>query len=109
MPPIKPVVTEYQGHQLVCPAWGETTRAPWPPGVPSGTYGPRVHATVARCTGAYRLSQRTTQQALDDLFGVPRSVGSHTPPEQLTPAVVDEARRAAGAHVEGQGVAHVRG
>jgi len=44
VPPIKPVVTEYQWHQLVCPACGETTRAPWPKGVPSGTYGPRVHA-----------------------------------------------------------------
>ena len=52
IPPIKPVITEYQWHQLPCPACGETTRAPWPAGVPSGTYGPRVHATVALCTGA---------------------------------------------------------
>ena len=47
IPPIKPVVTAYQWHQLVCAACGEGTRAPWPTGVPSGTYGPRVHATVA--------------------------------------------------------------
>lgn len=66
IPPIQPVVTEYQWHQLVCPDCGETTRAPWPQGVPSGTYGPRVHATVALCTGSYRLSKRTTQQALDE-------------------------------------------
>jgi hypothetical protein len=52
IPPIKPVITEYQWHQLTCPACGETTRAPWPVGVPSGTYGPRVHATGALCTGA---------------------------------------------------------
>ena len=52
LPPIKPVVTEYQWHQLACPACGETTRAPWPAGVSSGTYGPRVQATVALCTGA---------------------------------------------------------
>lgn len=52
LPPIKPVRTEYQWHQLVCAACGETTRAPWPTGVPSSTYGPRVHATVALCTGA---------------------------------------------------------
>ena len=37
IPPIKPVVTEYQWHQLVCAACGEVTRAPWPAGVPSGT------------------------------------------------------------------------
>ena len=65
MPPIKPVITEYQWHQLVCTACGATTRAPWPEGVPSGTYGPRVHATVALCTGSYRLSKRTTAQVMD--------------------------------------------
>ena len=36
MPPLKPVVTEYQWHQLGCVACGEVTRAPWPEGVPSG-------------------------------------------------------------------------
>ena len=79
MPPIKPVVTEYQWHQLACPACGETTRAPWPAGVPSGTYGPRVQATVALCTGAYRLSKRTTQQVMEEVFGVPMSVGTISP------------------------------
>src|SRR5215468_10966509 len=59
IPPLKPVVTEYQWHQLGCVACGEVTRAPWPAGVPSGTYGPRVQATVALYTGAYRLSKRT--------------------------------------------------
>ncbi len=52
MPPIKPGITAYQWPQLVCAACGETTRAPWPQGVPSGPSGPRVHATVALCTGA---------------------------------------------------------
>jgi transposase len=87
MPPIKPVITAYQWHQLVCPDCGETTRAPWPEGVPSGTYGPRVHATVALCTGAYRLSKRTTQQVMDDLGGVPLSVGTISQSEKATTAV----------------------
>src|SRR6266581_1879755 len=30
IPPITPVVTEYQWHQLVCAACGTVTRAPWP-------------------------------------------------------------------------------
>src|SRR5688572_22200491 len=71
IPPITPVVTEYQWHQLVCAACGEVTRASWPTDVPSGTYGPRVQATVALYTGAYRLSKRTAQQMMDDVFGVP--------------------------------------
>ncbi len=52
IPPIKPVITAYQWQQVRCPTCGETTRARWPAGVPSGTYGPRVHATVALCTGS---------------------------------------------------------
>ena len=96
IPPFKPVVTEYQWHQLACPACGATTRAPWPAGVPSGTYGPRVQATVALCTGSYRLSKRTTQQAMEEVFGVPMSVGTISPLERATTEAlatpVEEAR-----------------
>jgi transposase len=107
IPPIKPVITEYQWHQLVCPDCGETTRAPWPVGVPSGTYGPRVHATVALCTGSYRLSKRTTQQVMADLFGVPMSVGTISQSEQATTAVVAEPVEAARASVHEQAVAYL--
>jgi transposase len=107
IPPMKPVVTEYQWHQLVCAACGEITRAPWPEGVPSGTYGPRVQATVSLYTGAYRLSKRTTQQMMDEVFGVPMSVGTIGPLEQATTAAVaapvEEARR----YVHEQAVAHL--
>src|SRR5919199_6018034 len=106
IPPIKPVITEYQWHQLVCPACGEPTRAPWPAGVPSGTYGPRAHATVALCTGAYRLSKRTTQHVMDDLFGVPMSVGTISQSEQATTEVLGEPVEEACGAVEMQAVAH---
>lgn len=107
IPPIQPVVTEYQWHQLVCPDCGETTRAPWPEGVPSGTYGPRVHATVALCTGSYRLSKRTTGQVMDDLFGVPMSVGTISQSEKATTEVLAEPVAEARAHVQEQSVAHL--
>ena len=107
IPPIQPVVTEYQWHQLVCPECGETTRAPWPEAVPSGSYGPRAHATVALCTGAYRLSKRTTQQVMDDLFGVPMSVGTIRQSEKLTTEVVAEPVEEARASVPEQPVAHL--
>jgi transposase len=96
IPPITPVVTEYQLHQLVCPACGDTTRAAWPDGVPTGAYGPRVHAITALCTGAYHLSKRTTQQLLADLFGVTMSLGTLSTLEaattQAVAASVEEAR-----------------
>src|SRR5215217_4345779 len=107
IPPIKPVLTEYQWHQLACPACGETTRAPWPAGVPSGTYGPRVQATVALCTGAYRLSKRTTQQMMDEVFGVPLSVGTISPVEQATTAAVAAPIEEARTSVHEQAVAHL--
>jgi transposase len=107
IPPIKPVVTEYQWHQLVCAACGEVTRAPWPTGVPSGTYGPRVHATVALYTGSYRLSKRTTQQMMDDVFGVPLSVGTISQLEQATTAAVAAPVEEARTSVHEQEVAHL--
>jgi transposase len=107
IPPIQPVITEYQWHQLVCLACGETTRAPWPAGVPSGTYGPRVHATVALCSGSYRLSKRTTQQVMAELFGVPMSVGSISQSEKTTTAVIAEPVQEARDFIEAQRVAHL--
>src|SRR5919202_638105 len=53
VPPVKPVVTEYQMHRLVCPACEASTRAPLPVGALPGGFGPRVQAVVALCTGAY--------------------------------------------------------
>jgi transposase len=107
LPPIKPVVTEYQWHQLVCAACGAVTRAPWPAGVPSGTYGPRVQATVALYTGSYRLSKRTTQQMMDDVFGVPLSVGTISQLEQATTAAVGTPVEEARIYVHAQAVAHL--
>jgi transposase len=107
IPPIQPVVTEYQWHQLVCPNCGETTRAPWPKGVPSGTYGPRVHATVALCTGSYRLSKRTTSQVMADVFRVPISVGTISQSEQATTEVLAEPVEDARAYVPEQPMAHL--
>jgi transposase len=96
IPPIKPVVIEYQLHQLVCRVCGDTTRVVWPEGVTTRAYGPRVQAITALCTGAYHLSKRTTQQLLDNLFGVPMSLGTVSTLEAATveavAAPVEEAR-----------------
>jgi transposase len=107
IPPLTPVVTEYQWHQLACPACGATTRAPWPAGVPSGTYGPRVQATVALYTGAYRLSKRPTQQAMEEVFSVPMSVGTIRPLEQATTEALAVPVEEARTYVHEQEVAHL--
>jgi transposase len=107
VPPIRPVVTEYQLHQLVCPACGASTRAPLPVGVPPGGFGPRVQAIVALCTGAYRLSKRTTKEVMADLFGLPLSLGTIPPLEQATARAVAAPVADAQAYVRAQPVAHL--
>jgi transposase len=107
IPPITPVVTEYQWHQLVCAACGAVTRASWSRGGPSGTYGPRVQATVALYTGAYRLSKRTTQQMMDDVFGIPVSVGTISQLEQAATEAVAAPVEKARTFVHAQRMAHL--
>jgi transposase len=55
-----------------------------------------VQAIAALCTGAYRLATRTPQQLLQDLFGVPMSLGTISQLEaataQAVAAPVEEAR-----------------
>ena len=107
VPPVKPVVTEYQMHRLVCPAGGASTRAPLPVGAPPGGFGPRVHAIVALCTGAYRLSKRTTQEVMEDLFGLPMSLGTIPHLEQATGQAVAAPVADAQAYVRAQPTAHL--
>jgi transposase len=102
IPPIKPLVTEYQLHQLVCPACGEMTRAAWPEGVSTLAYGPRVQATVAMCTGAYRLSKRLTQGLLGDMFGLVMSIGTIANLEQTVASTLAEPVAQARTYVQQQ-------
>jgi transposase len=107
IPPIKPVVTEYQLHQLSCPSCGELTRAEPPVGVPTGGFGPRVQAITALCTGAYHLSKRTTQHVMADLFGLPLSVGTIINLEQATGQALAEPVAEARAYVQQQPTAYL--
>jgi transposase len=107
LPPVQPVVTEYQVHGLVCPACGATTRATLPVGVPSRGFGPRVQAIVALCTGAYHLSKRTTQDVMADLFGLPLSLGTIANLEQATVQALAAPVAEAQTYVRAQPIAHL--
>ena len=65
--------------RLSCTAWPVPRAGPspdLPTGVPTGALGPRVQAIGALCTGAYHWSKRTTQTVLEDLCGLPMSLGT---------------------------------
>ncbi|HEY5869483.1 MAG TPA: IS66 family transposase [Candidatus Tectomicrobia bacterium] len=102
IPPIRPVVTEYHLHQLVCPSCGAATRVAWPDGVTTRAYGLRVQAITALCTGAYRLSKLPTQQLLEDFFGVPMSLGTISTLEAATAQAVAAPVAEARAYVQEQ-------
>jgi transposase len=107
IPPVRPVITEYQLHHLVCPVCGEATRAELPAGVPTGGFGPRVRAITALCTGAYHLSKRATQSVMEDLFGLSMSLGTITHLEQATVQAVAEPVAEARAYVQQQPAAYL--
>jgi transposase len=84
VPKVVATVEEYQLHTLGCPTCGISTRAPLPPGVPAGNFGPRLQAIVSVCSGAYRMSKRGIEELVEDFFGVPIALGSIANLEQAT-------------------------
>jgi transposase len=64
-----------------------------------------VQAITALCTGAYHLSKRTTQEVMEDLFGLPMSLGTITNLEQATVQALATPVTAAQAYVQAQPVA----
>ena len=88
VPPVKATVHEYQLHSLCCDRCRTMTRAELPVGVPRGQFGPRLQAVVAVCSGAYRLSKRSTEELVHDFFGVEISLGTVAKLEQATSEAV---------------------
>lgn len=76
VPPVHPSVTEHQFPTVNCPQCQAAVRAPRPPDVPPGAFGPRLTALVSVLHGRYRLSDRETAGLVADLFGVHISLGS---------------------------------
>jgi transposase len=89
VPKVMATVDEYQLHALGCPKCGIFTRAPLPPGVPAGQFGPRLQAIVSVCSGAYRMSKRGIEELVEDFFDVPISLGSIANLEQATSEAIE--------------------
>lgn len=74
LPPLKPIVTEYQRHRLTCRRCGLSARGALPAGV-RGQDGPDLQAAVVYLVAECRLSKRKAAQVCRDLFGIPISPG----------------------------------
>ncbi len=71
LPVIRPQVTEYQRHRLVCSCCGGTTCAELPAGVSAGQAGPRLVAFVALLMAYFRQSKRRTALFLETILQQP--------------------------------------
>jgi transposase len=75
LPPIQPIIDEYQLFRGNCPCCGITTQASLPDGVPTGQCGPRLAAFTELLMGHFRQSKRRAASFLGDLLNIPASPG----------------------------------
>ena len=88
VPPIRPVVIEYQLHRLTCPGCGTTTRGSLPEGVPSGSFGPRLRAMLSLLAAEFRLAKRPVQRLARTMLGLDISLGMVAKLERQTATVL---------------------
>ncbi len=88
IPPIRPTVVEYQVHRLTCPGCGKTTRGTLPQGVPTGSFGPRLQATLSLLAGE-RLAKRPIQRLARHVLGLSISLGMVSKLEAHTAGVLE--------------------
>lgn len=104
LPPVEPIITEYQLHALFCRRCRIETRADLPAGAPRGNFSPRVAALASLLTSFYHLGRRMAAAAMGDLFGVRMSVGSVSNCEQIASAALKGPVEEARAYVQAQSV-----
>ena len=106
LPMVKAHVTEHRLHTQDCAECGWATTAVLPECVPAGAFGPRLQAVTSLLTGVYRMSKRTAQEVLSDLFGVSMALGSVSACEQTVSQALAEPVAEARKYAQGQQVGH---
>src|SRR3989454_6217165 len=75
LPPMKPYLIEYQCLKVVCPGCGGATRAPLPEEA-QGQFGAFLTALIAYLTVVGRMPRRVVEKLLEQVLGIPISLGS---------------------------------
>jgi transposase len=75
LPPIAAHITEYRCHSAACPDCGKCTQAELPPEL-QGHFGPELTALIAYLTVVCRMPRRVVQELLQQVLGIPLSLGS---------------------------------
>ena len=76
LPPISPLIFQYDLHRLQCPCCGKPRLAELPQGASWSAFAPRLEAHIATLAGVFRLSRRQVRQVVQEVFGCPISLGA---------------------------------
>ena len=106
LPPMRPLVLEWQQWARGCRRCGAVTRAELPSDVPRTGFGDRLCALVALLAGKCHLTKRTTQELLADAFGIEMGLGSVSNIEQTMSGALAPGVEAARTHVRAAAVVH---
>ena len=75
LPQIEAHITEYQCPNVVCPECGKATQAELPDEA-TGQFGPQLTALIAYLTVVCRMPRRVLREVLEQVLGIPLSLGS---------------------------------
>lgn len=107
VPRCRAEVTEYRRHTLRCLGCGAENRAEWPEDVPTGSFGPRVEATIGYLTGRLGASHRDVKEVMEVLHGLDVGLGSISAIQQQVSDALQEPVAAAQQFVEQQKAQYV--
>jgi len=106
LPPIEPDVTEYIQLVYRCRDCGELVYQPLPDEIKRRHFGPEVLALVGILTGSLNTSKRKALALMNELFGVPMSLGGLSACEEQLTEVLEQAHVEVTKHVQAQPTAH---
>jgi transposase len=76
LPPIRPLVFQYDLVRLRCPCCGKPRLGEFPAGVSWSAFAPRLQAHIGVLAGVYRLSRRQVREVVSEIFAIPISTGA---------------------------------
>ncbi len=107
IPPIKPDVTEYVQHMLECKRCGEVVYEPLSDDIKRNVFGSGVLAVVGILTGMLNTSKRKALEVVNEVFGVPMSLGGLSNCEGKIAAAMESPYHEVHAYVQSQKRSHV--
>jgi len=76
LPPVRPLIFQYDLIRLRCPSCGRPRLAELPAGVSWSPFSPRLQAHIGVLAGVYRLSRRQVRDVVSEIFAIPISTGA---------------------------------